>query len=322
MAKKSAKRAENVLALAADRGVRLVGMELLDDASAAADKLERARDAKTLHAFRVALRRLRSWLRAFKSELRGAVRRKDRRRLRDIAAATNLGRDTDVQIEWLREAAKGLSRKRKRGADWLAQYLAVRQRQAGDPLDAALLKEFDSVRQRLAEALSTVTVPVRPDEAPRMPLARLLAGRMMQHVDALAAELRNVRSSTDEEMAHRARIAAKRLRYLLEPAVAHARKGEKLLVRLKGLQDELGALHDAHVMGHQLKTAMQASASASVNGLVPDAPRDGLAALQGRLEADTTRAFERMSADWRDGALATFSRDVAGFARRLEESYR
>ena len=43
---------------------------------------------------------------------------------------------------------------------------------------------------------------------------------------------------------HEARIAAKRLRYLLEPAVRYSDRGESLVHKLRRLQNDLGALHD------------------------------------------------------------------------------
>ncbi|HEX9250206.1 MAG TPA: CHAD domain-containing protein, partial [Gemmatimonadaceae bacterium] len=72
-----------------DRGVRLVAISLLEDAQKTAEKLtglsKELRDGDTdgdeaVHDFRVAIRRLRSWTRAFKPLLRDDVRRKQRRR--------------------------------------------------------------------------------------------------------------------------------------------------------------------------------------------------------------------------------------------------
>ncbi len=83
-----------------DRGVRLVAVSLLEDAQKTAEKLtglsKELRDGDTdgdeaVHDFRVAIRRLRSWIRAFKPWLRDDLRRKQRRlgRERHIAVAAH-----------------------------------------------------------------------------------------------------------------------------------------------------------------------------------------------------------------------------------------
>src|ERR1700693_131159 len=82
-----------------DRGVRLVAISLLDDAQKAADKLtglaKELRDGdpagnEALHDFRVAIRRLRSWTRAFKPWLSDDLRGKQRRRFARIAETTRI----------------------------------------------------------------------------------------------------------------------------------------------------------------------------------------------------------------------------------------
>ena len=89
----------------------------LEDAQKAAEKLtglsKELRDGviagnEALHDFRVSVRRLRSWTRAFKPWLSDDLRRKDRRRFSGIAEATRTGRDTSVHLEWLREQLRPL----------------------------------------------------------------------------------------------------------------------------------------------------------------------------------------------------------------------
>src|SRR6266576_3427699 len=90
---------ETMLQEPVDRGVRLVAISLLDDAQKAADKLtnlsKELRDGDTadneaLHDFRVSIRRLRSWVRAFKPWLSDDVRPKQRRRFSRIAETTRI----------------------------------------------------------------------------------------------------------------------------------------------------------------------------------------------------------------------------------------
>ena len=56
------------------------------------------KDREALHDFRVAVRRLRSVLRAYRRWLGRAAARKARRRFRSLAATTNDGRDAEVQL--------------------------------------------------------------------------------------------------------------------------------------------------------------------------------------------------------------------------------
>lgn len=313
------KASQGMLALPADRGIRMIALELLDDAATAADRLAREHDERTLHDFRVALRRLRSWLRAFKRELKGSVHGKDRRLLRRVADATNLGRETDVQIAWLRRASKGRSRKRTRAAQWLIEYLEAERRLAGEPQEAVYLERFADARAQLAERISPGEQRARGRSA-RKTLASAIVAEVGPHVDALGVALRAVHSFDDEAAAHRARIAAKRLRYLIEPAAKHVKRGAPVLDRLKKLQDDLGELHDAHLMAHRLEEALDASAPDS--GGVSLAPRDDLRAVAKKLRADTHSIFDRVHDEWQDGprTFAKFNRQVASFEKRLENA--
>src|SRR6185503_3048253 len=292
------------------QGIRLVALGLLEDAHGAAVRIATATDPDALHDFRVAVRRLRSWLRAFDDELGDAVRGKDRRRLRDLAHATNAARDIEVQLAWLGGAAKGFRVKRRRGADWLAQYLIARHPLADGQGNTALLASVDKVGHSLVERLAVFEQPL---EAPHggVTLARAIALRIAPHVDALGDELSNVHNVHDESEVHEARIDAKRLRYLTEPAVDSVAAGAELLARLKSLQDELGALHDAHVMIHELRRALELASTDA-----PDA-RDGLLALAERARADARGAFARARADWLNGQFATFATAATDFAERL-----
>ena len=74
-----------LLARPAAEATRLIALGYLDDASAAATRLDDPEDEEALHDFRVALRRLRSTLRAYRPQLRESARRSSRDRL-DLAA--------------------------------------------------------------------------------------------------------------------------------------------------------------------------------------------------------------------------------------------
>lgn len=297
---------KRVLALPDRQGVRVVTLTLLGDATRAAEALALRRSQRTLHRFRVALRRLRSWLRAFRRESRGAIRRADRRTLRDIAAATNLGRDLDVQLAWLRRIARDSRGKRRRGARWLARQLAGRTRPGGDALDGRLLVEFGAARDQLHESLAPDGEVTRPRPAPGRSLAAAVAVQLLEHADALGHALRRVRSPADVDAAHRARITAKRLRYLVEQTAARDPQAADILARLRKLQRELGDLHDAHLLLRQVRAAEP-----------PAAARAELRAVERQLDADAQRAFRRVLDVTHHRRLKGLRRDVRAFAKRL-----
>src|SRR6185295_4211207 len=84
-----------------ERAARDVAMRLLEQADEERRRLGQKDDPEALHDFRVALRRLRSWLKTFKEPLRGSVAGSHRDVLRAVAHATNTGRDAEVHVEWL-----------------------------------------------------------------------------------------------------------------------------------------------------------------------------------------------------------------------------
>ncbi|HYR32187.1 MAG TPA: CHAD domain-containing protein, partial [Gemmatimonadales bacterium] len=86
-------RPESLLTEPAPRAARRIALTLLDAASAARERLTNADDAEALHDFRVAMRRLRSTLRAYQPQLIALVPAKLRRRLRELARATGEARD-------------------------------------------------------------------------------------------------------------------------------------------------------------------------------------------------------------------------------------
>ena len=287
-----------------DVGARAAAVALLEDAHAGAKALAAADDPDGLHDFRVAVRRLRSWLRAFEPELADGVSKKQRRRLRDIARTTNAGRDTEVQLDWFRDAAKARGAQRRRGAKWMI----VRAKDAnGNGVSDKLAGQFQDTRDDLEARLSICAVNVR--ELVRMPsLATAIAERLPMHSAALERALARVETVDDEEDAHQARISTKRLRYLVEPGASLIRSGAPLLGSLKHLQDELGTLHDAHIIAREIRRARR------------DAPantRAGLDALEAHVTDVAATAFATVQRNWLRGRYARVDRTVSRFASRL-----
>src|SRR6266702_3511109 len=102
-------REQELIDRSAEEGARVVALGLLSDADQAARALELQDDDEALHDFRVALRRLRSVLRAFRPWLAGTVRRKHEKRLKRLGRGTNAARDAEVQLAWLSSEREALA---------------------------------------------------------------------------------------------------------------------------------------------------------------------------------------------------------------------
>jgi CHAD domain-containing protein/CYTH domain-containing protein len=245
----------NVLDLPAEMAVRWIALGLLAEAAAAHARLADPADTEALHDFRVALRRLRSTLRAYRDLPGDVVRGKDRRVLRELARATGGARDAQVQNAWLTarlKKARGAERIGLRGA---LERSRERSEAAGEQL-RGVAAAFPEEHERLARRLGRFCTELEPGAAPGgTPFRAELAARLRSEADALALELEGVLDESRQDEAHRARIAAKRIRYLLEPVRDLVPGAAGMIKELKGLQALLGEMHDAHILLGEVSAA-------------------------------------------------------------------
>jgi len=220
-------------------------MTLLDAASAARERLTNVDDQEALHDFRVAMRRLRSTLRAYQPQLAALVPAKLRRRLRELARATGEARDVEVQIAWLERRRTELPPGRRAGVPWLMARLTERRDRTYQDIRERIAPKFDRLARRLRRALES---PPAPDATLPPSLASLIAELLLDQGSDLERRLALIRSPGNHAEAHAARIRVKRARYLLEPVVPEAAPAAPMLRRLKQVQQLLGDLHDLHVV--------------------------------------------------------------------------
>ncbi len=312
----------------AAEGARRLALALLGDAGAQLERLSEGKDPDALHDFRVALRRLRSHLRSWRRDLKGCVRERERRELGRLQESTGGGRDAEVALAWL-ESERGTLKPAHGFGLELAALRLCEHRDALDPQAVAeLRRSFAPLAEALGESLQTLRLKARLDAAPPT-WARGLAGRAEGHVEDLVARLQAARSSDDDERLHAARIAGKRLRYLLEPARAWSGALPGLLVRLKGLQDLLGEIHDAHVLSAQLdklreevdcdhrqllESLAEPGDAAELRTRMRESPRPGLLELSSRNLQRLEGLFARLREEWLGEGLAALRSDVLAFA--------
>jgi CHAD domain-containing protein len=242
-------------------GARLVALDYLEQSRAALARLDDPRDTEALHDFRVALRRLRSTLRAHPAQLRDAVSRKLRRRVRDLTRATNRGRDADVQLAWLRPLAADLAPAERVGVRWLVEWIERARDEAVEETRDEIRRSFEKLDRQLSRRLGEYR-PVAPKRAAPEPKFGLVArDALLTHAQRLDKLLGAIQAPSDLAAIHRTRIAAKRLRYLLEPFSQALAGAADLLRGLKSLQDLLGDLRDTQVLEGTVREAVAAAAA-------------------------------------------------------------
>jgi CHAD domain-containing protein len=323
--------AADLLAEPAGGGTRRVALALLGAAVAGRDRLEDPTDAEALHDFRVALRRTRSWIKAFEDELGSSIRKKHRRRLAAISQAAGAARDAQVHAAWLRDVEDSLRARDRPGAEWLLHRVMEQQREADAALGSIVAEEFAATATSVASDLAvyTVRIDLRNPLAPAT-LGQAMAPRVLALAAALGDRLSAVQSMQDQAVAHAARIAGKRLRYVVEPIAEGVEGGPALVKRLRILQDVIGEMHDVHVVAEEVIQAAEEAgadqarrvATALLEGESADEavrserardPRPGLLAIAAQLRARGQSAFRELQQGW----LGEHAGELTAAARML-----
>ena len=304
---------EHLLREPAERGVRMVALTLFGNAHKACTELLHSSDDdaerdEALHDFRVGVRRFRSWIRAFKPWLKDGVSRKYQKRIAAIADATGAARDAAVHLEWLQGERRGMGKRQRVGEEWLRERLEQR-RKEGMEAALAAATDLDAIIPKLKRRLNVYRSEVIEDARPPR-FGVIVAKRVIEEAESLREHLAAIEAASNVEEAHRARIAAKRLRYVLEPVSELAPEADAIIETLKALQDSLGDLHDVHVFSQVVAAANEDANASEVS--------PGLLRLARRLEERGTNAYAGIERDWLHGASAAFLDEVRAVAAEIE----
>ena len=212
-----------------------------------ADVMVRTGQPDGVHQVRVACRRLRSLLAAFRPVLDRAQTDPLREELAQVGAMLSPTRDAEVALAHLRELVAAEPAELVLGpVAARLQQASIRDAQAGDAsarkalTSAAYLQLRDDLDALVAGPPLTEDATRPADEVLREVLAR--AGRRMRQAVAAA------RDSDHAEALHEVRKAAKRVRYTAEAAVpVLGRPVAELVSALKGVQEVLGDRQDTFV---------------------------------------------------------------------------
>lgn len=274
---------------AAQRAARLLAMELQARVRAAHARLADAADGEALHDFRVAVRRLRSWL-DIEAVLPGKlVPARVRKLLRSLAKASNARRDDEVLAEWLATRRAASAAQHDDAVDWLLARIEDPGQGDAGGLHAELDRDFGKAMASLDEHLPWYSVRRHVHRGEQgETFAASLAALLRLDVGRLQRRLAAVHASGDDKAIHRARIAVKRLRYHLEPVADALTGAPHALDRLRILQDLLGDHHDGLVwMG-------------IVRSFEAQAPNEGIRHGLGRIVARIERRRQRRLASLKD----------------------
>lgn len=303
---------DDLLGRPAEEGARRVILALLGDAREASLRLPDATDEEALHDFRVAIRRTRSALRAWASFLPRRASRKLRKRLTQIQRSTGAARDAEVALAWLDTVSAEGGPETQRGASHLSATLHAERARTMDGGLGDLQSRFERVSSKLERtvAVMTVEIDLRGDAGPRQTFAEALAERARTFCSELSDLLSGVTGPQDAERMHEARIAGKRLRYLLEPIRRYEPTASQIVKRLKKLQDNLGDINDAHVLAQRVVRER--------TGVDEFTLRTALDSVRARALSRAFQLHRKLESDWLRGGLAKLGTSVEELARALE----
>jgi CHAD domain-containing protein len=310
---------------------RVVAASRIAAVRSALDQLD-SESADGLHDLRVALRRLRSWMRTYRRELDDTVRKKTRRRIDKLARATDQARDAEVMAASLARQQE-LPPRTRRGVAFLAAHIAAElddaSRKARGKLAARLPNTLDALERQLSHYWRRIAVGRQRGEQTMASATADLVGRQYRR---FRRRLTRIESSDDDAVMHRARIAAKRLRYLLE-CLRDFSGITAACEQLSELQDLLGRCHDDHVViarvFDEIRTVGAADAVRRAKlalQLPPDdetSPvlarvRPGLVEIASRARRERDETFQRFRELWPPATVDAMTRVIDGLTGELE----
>ena len=333
----------DLLARPAEEAVRRLALAQLERAAAAREQLVAGDRDEALHDFRVALRRLRSLLRSHRASFSVEFPRKALRRVAALARDTNPGRDAEVQLAWLASFAGELAPAQRAGHRELSNELAQRRDECYRKVEREIVRDFTAIAGKLASRLAAYRVAVDL-ERPARPASFAVATRdaLGPATEEFLAKLAAIETAADETAGHAARIAAKRLRYLLEPVAPWLPAARRPIELLKDLQDLLGELHDGQLLAAHVGQSLAEIESKRAQRLIEDtlegtlptaqAPaksrrreRAGLIAVARMLGSRRSQLFARLAAEWLAESAPSrqeLAGELAGVASALAEAPR
>ena len=191
------------------------------------------RDRDALHDVRTALRRLRVLVRDFQTDLGSLAGKRIRRDLRAAFRATSGIRDRDVFVAWLLTLRPSVASR---------HLLREAESQARTRASAAVervARLWRRIHRKLTASRRRITPPAR-----RRSFGVAVSQAIREEVETVDAGLAAWNSQVASAI-HAARIAAKRLRYLLEALAGRSPDARRAIEWCRAFQDLVGEWRDA-----------------------------------------------------------------------------
>jgi len=318
-----------LLDLPAEEAARLIALSLLRNLIEQRPRVDDRDDSEALHDFRVALRRLTTTLKSYRRSLDSSVTRRSRKRLRRLGQSSRESRDLEVHIEWARDQEAGLNPSQQAGLHWHLARLERRKHDWDAAWRADVAKRFPVLARELQDQLELFRLRVEPDPLGRRLAAQMIGRQVLRSSAALERRLADLGIDPSPLAAHRSRLAAKALRYLMDPIARQVEVAPPLLERLSRLQQQLGELTDSHALLEELGKSLDAVTMQSAENPATesggseddeaDDPRSGLLALAERLQARSDQALREVRQEWFDGAADDFFSGLTQMATSIAE---
>ncbi len=272
--------------------------EMLSVAANECSRLGKDDDADALHDFRVSVRRLRTYLEAYDGYAPKGLGKKTRKRLGEITSATNKGRDDEVHSQWLsRQLEKhNLPKLTRQGYSMALDELNHAGAQSSAERLSGIARDFASLESKLSERLANPPLSIRLNQAGESVNYGAATGSIVRELtEVLRNSLEAIESLDQKKRIHRARLAAKRLRYILEPVKGIVTGGRPVIRQLKEAQDRLGDLRDLQILESRISSKLQREAERWSRELAASAAgEESLAAVQKKI--GQTQEFRAMAA--------------------------
>lgn len=281
----------------------------LADAVDAAERMAKGNDDEALHDFRVALRRLRSWLRLF-PKLHG-YRKKVLGQLKMLGWATNPARDIEVALGCIRLLQTEENSRAVEAALHLAKR-SLKRRLAKE--NKAAIASCLAQWHRLLPRLKQTSAPTSKRQ--QAPFAQVYLEAIEKQLAAWNRAWESPHLTQHIEDLHVLRIESKRLRYALEWWAERDESVVPLVKALQGVQDTLGEHRDWNLLAKYsaklaatqidsavLRAAHAASESKEAEFLPPESLSQFIALGQrcgSKQAALFTRFVADYGADWRE----------------------
>jgi len=262
----------------AEVGARQIHLALLEIMRANEPGLRSNLDTEFLHDFRVAIRRTRSLLGQIKGVFAAEAVEHFAREFSWIGRLTGPPRDLDVLLLAVRERREEFP-----AADMNALFDFLGQRQQEHHLSLREALDSDRFSRLLSEWESFLRQPVLCEAGGRPRLRGVVSSRAWRLSRRIVRSAKIIDDNTAAARLHEVRIAAKKLRYLIDitPTFYDAVDLKRILNPLKKVQRVLGDFNDARL---QEKWLLQCRGELAAAG----GPQGALVVLR-RLAVDSRR---------------------------------